>query len=219
MKATLGSILINEALPEELQDYDRVWDKKTTTSVLNVLAHRYPDEYKDVLVKLHEVGGRSAYLSGHTISLNDLRGPTLSPQESLRLKKAMDRITDQGGPASKKNEAILKLLGDAGAETQARTLKQLSDEGNPLADEVLAGARGNATQLNSMVGSTVLMLDQEDRPTPIPIIRSFSQGLSPAEYWAQSYGTRKGAIGTKLATAKSGYLSKQMSLAAHRLLA
>lgn len=219
MKASLGSILVNEALPKELRDYSRVWDKGTTKDVLDVLAKRYPESYKDVVDKLHTVGGLAAYLSGHSVSLEDVRGVTIPRSKTIALRKAIDQIHDQGGPLIGRNNQILKLLGDVAAKSQTQTLDQLAAEGNPLAMEVLAGARGNATQLNSMVGSAVLMLDQNDNPAPIPVANSFAQGLTPAEYWAQSYGTRKGAVATKLSTAQSGYLSKQLALAAHRLLA
>lgn len=219
MKATLGSILVNDALPEELRDYSRVWDKKTTQAVLDVMARKYPDRYKDVVDKLHTIGGLSAYVSGHSVSLQDVQGATISRSKNLTLRRAIDRINDQRGSLTGRNSAILKLLGAVAEESQANTLDQLAKAGNPLAKEVLAGARGNATQLNSMVGSAVLMLDQNDNPAPIPVANSLAQGLTPAEYWAQSYGTRKGAIATKKGTAEAGYLSKQLALAAHKLLA
>jgi DNA-directed RNA polymerase subunit beta' len=42
--------------------------------------------------------------------------------------------------------------------------------------------------------------------------------LSPAEYFASSYGTRKGLVATKLATADSGFFGKQLATAASDLV-
>jgi hypothetical protein len=47
--------LINEALPPELRDYDRVLDKKTTGALATQLAQKYPDKYREVMKHLHDI--------------------------------------------------------------------------------------------------------------------------------------------------------------------
>jgi hypothetical protein len=49
-------------------------------------------------------------------------------------------------------------------------------------------------------------------------MQSLSEGLDPVQYFAGSYGARKGSIATKMSTPKSGFLGKQLSMAAHRLM-
>jgi hypothetical protein len=219
VRATLGAILVNSVLPEEFRDYNRTWDKKTTSAVMDAVAKKYPNDYRDIVHKLHEIGGLAAYTSGHTVTLNDLASVALPPEKTMEINRAIDKITDSKGSFDEKNKQLLEFLGKIGEDAEVSTLQALTQRNNPLAKEVNAGARGNATQLNSMVGSSSLVLDQDNNPAPVAIMNSLSHGLSPAEYFAQSFGTRRGAISTKMATADSGFLGKQLALAAHRLIA
>ena len=100
--------------------------------------------------------------------------------------------------------------------------KQIYDESlaeeNPLAYQVLSGSRGNPMNLASLRGSDLLYTDHHDKVLPVPILRSYSQGLSPLEYWAGAYGARKGVMDTKFATQDAGFLSKQLNQIVHRAL-
>ena len=49
-------------------------------------------------------------------------------------------------------------------------------------------------------------------------MHSYSQGLRPSEYWAGTYGARKGVLATKFATRDAGFLSKQLNQIVHRLV-
>ena len=40
--ATVGQFLVNETLPEELRDYERVLDKKSMTSLLQEVIEAHP---------------------------------------------------------------------------------------------------------------------------------------------------------------------------------
>lgn len=89
---------------------------------------------------------------------------------------------------------------------------------NPFAMQVHAGARGNKSQLASMLGSDLLYSDNKGDPVPVPVLNSYSEGVDPVEYWAGSYGARAGAIDVKLAVGDAGYFAKRLVSAAHRLV-
>ena len=219
MRTTVGSILINNMLPEDLRDYDRVWDKKSTSQVLDQLARRYPEKYSDISDELHKMGFLGSYLTSHSVGLDDLANATADEKTRTDTYKFLSDLKYTDMKKEDRENAIAEYLNNISVKKQKHTLETLAAQNNPLAQEVLAGARGNAAQLNSMVGSPVLILDEKDRPAPVPIFNSFSQGLSPAEYFAKTYGTRKGAVSTKFATADAGFLSKQIALSAHKIIA
>ncbi|MFA5525246.1 MAG: hypothetical protein WC992_00280 [Acholeplasmataceae bacterium] len=219
MELTMGQLLINEAIPEDMRDYNRIWDKRATEKFFDDLARRHPDKYRETLHRLHQVGGLSAYVSGHSVGLKDLQSVSMPKDGVRKLRKRVDTLLAAEGSLADKNKHILELLGSLGKQAEQETFDKLLKDNNPLALEVASGARGNATQLNSVVGSPVLMLDQNDNPTPLPVTSSYSEGLSPAEYWMQMYGTRKGAVATKMSVADAGFASKQLALAAHKLIA
>ena len=42
--ATVGQLLVNDALPEEMRDYGRVLDKKGLTALLQEVAQKHPEQ-------------------------------------------------------------------------------------------------------------------------------------------------------------------------------
>ena len=55
--------------------------------------------------------------------------------------------------------------------------------------------------------------DAYDNTIPVFIRNSYAEGLEPHEYWAATYGARKGVISTKFATRDAGYLGKMFNAA------
>ena len=45
LKTTLGQLMINEALPPDMRDYDRVLTKKSMSTVATDLAKNHPEKY------------------------------------------------------------------------------------------------------------------------------------------------------------------------------
>ena len=217
MRTTVGRLLVNNVLPADMRDYNRVLDKAGLSQLMQDLAKRHPEDYADVVQALHGVGGVSAYTSGHSISLEALRSRGPSPSVVHAIQNKVDAVMRSRGTDKEKADRLTGVMTPYLKDMEKATLEGARSSGSPLADQVDSGARGNATQLNTMVGAPMMVMDAKDRPVPIPVTHNFAQGLSPAEYWATAHGTRKGAIGVKLSTAETGYFSKQISLAMHHL--
>lgn len=217
MKTTLGQLLVNEALPEEYRDYSRVWDKKTTAAVLRDIAQKHPDKYVDVSKKLLDVGQMGATTGNFSFSLKDFL-PSKYKQTRVRYlrEKVQDIIDDNKLSLEDKNKKIILLLGKETGAMEKNVLDEAAANGNRLAELVKGGSKGSPTQFNTTVGAPLMFLDHRDEPIPIPVFNSVSEGMTPAEYWAASYGTRKGTISTKFATREAGYFGKKLALAAHR---
>jgi len=115
-----------------------------------------------------------------------------------------------------RNKQVVALLGSMRERMQKDVVEESKQENSPYFQQVQAGARGSETDLNSLRGADMLVTDQNDNPMPVPMLRSYGEGLSPVEFFAATYGQRKGAIGTKLATADAGFYTKKIVNAAHR---
>jgi hypothetical protein len=48
------------------------------------------------------------------------------------------------------------------------------------------------------------------------VLNSVAEGMDPVEYWASSYGTRKGALSSKFSIREAGYFGKKLALALQR---
>jgi hypothetical protein len=198
-RVTVGQLLINEALPEDLRDYSRPLDKKGLKGLLGELAAKYPERYREVSHRLNQVGENSAYESGgNSFGLSALRRARSADairgelSQKLRRVLANDALDDD-----KRNDLIVDLAGQYMKRQQKEIFDESAAEDNPLARQIISGARGNQMNLASLRGSDLLYTDHRDKVIPIPILKSYSEGLSPAEYWAGAYGARKGVLAAK----------------------
>jgi DNA-directed RNA polymerase subunit beta' len=220
LKTTLGQLLINDALPEDMRDYNRVLDKKNMGSLATDLAKRHPDKYREVMKKIHDVSRDAAYSTGGlSMGLKDITPTFASRRSEIEVRKQLRHL--MASPNMSEKERQLKILQIA-ANAQKKLIDEVYNEAleanNPLVHQVLGGGSGNKFTLNSLIGADLQYVDHKDEPIPLPVLRSYSRGLTPAEYFAASFGTRKGVIDVKTATADAGFYGKQLTQMAHRLL-
>lgn len=220
LNTTVGQLLINDALPEELRDYNRVLDKKGVHSLLQQVARQHPEKYREISFRLNQIGQRAAQdQGGMSFGMRHLkRSKTANEvrqriQGQIRSILADDNLSDQ-----ERTERIIRTVGRESEPQQKAVLQEAIESGNPLGMQVLSGSRGKPMNLASLLAADMLYSDHRDEVIPIPVLRSYSEGLSPEEYWAGTYGARRGIIATKFATQEAGFLSKQLNQAGHRLV-
>jgi len=224
-RTTMGRLLVDQALPEDLRDPDRVLDKKGIQSLLRTLAERHPDKYAEVSKKLSDIGRTVATeFGGYTFGLEHLRTSAVAKKYRAEIQQKMQHILgleELGGkpvtPEMRK-AMIVKMVGGYQQKQIDDVYAEAVKANNPLALQVVSGSRGNKMNLASLLGSDLLYSDHRDEVIPLPVLNSYSQGLSPIEYWAATYGARRGTMATKFATADAGFLSKQLNQVAHRLM-
>lgn len=223
----IGQLLVNDILPEDMRDYNRVLSKGTVGKVLTELAKKHPDQYKEVSHKLLLLGAEAAYLTnGDSFTLDDM-GPTkVSKQMQKELNKEVQSILARARRNGVKtndpkvNKAIIDACIRWAKKSDEGTSEESDFDTNALfrqAQKTGVGAQKPGTYKSIRTGD-VLYVDQNNRPVPIPVTHSYAQGLRPAEYFAGAFGTRKGIVDLQKATQDAGYLSKQLVQIAHRLV-
>jgi len=220
LKTTLGQLLVNEALPPEMRDYDRVLTKKTMSGLATELAKTHPEKYREVMKRLHDIGRDAGYTTnGLSFGLKDIK-PTLAARHvQLRVQNQMrDIFADRRLDEKQRNVKLLELAQTAQQELLDKVYKEAEGQDNPLVHQIAGSGVGNKFQLNSILGADMQYLDHRGEPIPIPVLRGYSQGLRPVEYFAGAFGTRKGVIDLKTATADAGFYGKQLAQMTHRLL-
>lgn len=217
---TLGQLLINDALPEDLRDYSRVLDKKGLSSLMQELARSHPDKYREVSFKLQQIGQRSIQdQGGMSFGAKHLRRSKVATENRKRIMaKLAPILADDSLTDKQREDKIVRIVGREMEPQQKAILEEAIKNENPLAMQVLSGSRGKPMNLASLLGGDMLYSDHRDDVIPIPVLRSYSEGLTPEEYWAGTYGARRGIIATKFATQDAGFLSKQLNQAGHRLV-
>jgi hypothetical protein len=218
-RSTIGQLLVNEALPEKYRDYERVMDGKTVQNVMQDIAEKDPDSYREVLKKLFDVGRDVAYKTGgFSFGLDSLSTSVAAKKVKIELQDKIRQIQRTNVDDKTKNDMIVETVLGYQQKLEKDIMEESKAEHNPLALQVLSGSRGKPSNLKSLRGGDLLYTDHRDRAIPIPVLNSFSSGLTPAEYFAGSFGARKGVVDTKFAVQHSGFFSKQLNQLGHRLI-
>jgi hypothetical protein len=216
--ATIGRYLLDQALPEPYRDPERIWDAKTTNQLLARIAREQPESYPEVLAKLGQISRESqGSRGGFSPSIRHMRESPLWQKEREELRREIQSIfRDPSLSGPEKKERLVRRMTELSPTLARQVFDEADASDNPMAWVVRSGMKGSPSHVNNLVGAPLLFADSKNRPIPIPILRGYGRGLSPSEYWAASYGTRKGLVDVKMATADAGYLSKQFVQIAHR---
>lgn len=210
--STIGQVLVNDLLPQEFRDYNRVLGLDEIKAVLSEIAKTHPEQYRDVSAGLMRLGNTASVESGVTLRLSDTlptfdRGKIYAMMDAQEEKIRADKdLTDE-----EKNALINDLyvqMTDAMFDTALDTALKAK---NPFALQVKSKARGNKAQLGALLASPGVYTDTNGNPVPMFIRHSYADGLTPAETWAGSYGARNGVVGGKIMTRKGGELGKLLA--------
>ena len=215
MLTTVGQVLVNDALPPRFRDYGRVMDSNGIEQVLQQIAREAPEEYAAVTKRLMDIGNSAAFDTGTTIRMSDLR-PAYDKRPLLQaLDIAEEKIrSDKTLTDAQKSEMIEKLYDKANSRIMEETYNAELARKNQLALQVASKARGTHAQLAAFISTPGTYSDPSGKMVPMFIRHSFAEGLTPAEYWAGSFGARNGVVSTKTATAKGGAFGKLLSASA-----
>ncbi len=204
--ASAGQHLINGILPKKYRNYEQQWGTKSLGSVLKPIAEKDGEQYANIVNHLKEIGRVAAYRIGIGMGVEDLlSAKTLKDKVQPRLTE-IKKIKDNNERAKALEELafeIEKLIKDE-AETLAK------DKNNAFYKMFVSGAKGSAGQLKQILTAPIAVADTFGETVPVPIEKSYAEGLDPAEYWASLYGARFGMIAKKMMVAEPGALNKEI---------
>ncbi len=227
VQTTVGRILFNEPIPQDLgfvdrTDPERMFDyelnfqtgKKQLGSIINkcIAKHGFTIS-AEVLDNIKSLGYKYSTLGAITISIADMTVPAE--------KKTLIKATEQKVVAIEKqykrglitDDERYRLVVAEWEQTTKDVTKALQnnlDEFNPIFMMANSGARGSMNQIRQLAGMRGLMANTAGKTIEIPIKANFREGLSVLEYFISSRGARKGLADTALRTADSGYLTRRL---------
>lgn len=247
IKTTVGRIIFNSALPEDWPFENREFTKKEVYALLEDLIKKYSNsKVAETLDAIKEIGFRYATKPGITIGIDDMVVPedkdriieeTLNKDRQLRYNYSI-------GFMSKKEyiNARSELWNNAINEFTTK-LGKYFNKFNPLFIMAYSGARGNIKQIYQLSFMRGLMqkpavervfspetkykkdftksqylIEAIPEYIDVPITSSFRDGLKVVEYFASTFGARKGIVDTALKTATAGYLTRQFVDVSHDVI-
>ena len=227
VETTIGRILFNEQIPQDLGFVDRSnpeniceleFNKFVVKKDLsNILAKCYDihgtTECAKLVDRIKEMGYKYSTLGSLTVNAFDIAEPKekqaiISETEQKVIEN--DKLFKRGLiTLDEKIRNNMQLWAEA-KDQVAKVLIESMDEFNPLKIMFVSGARGNKEQINSLSGMVGLKTTASGEKIDVPIKSSFVKGLTPIEYFLTARGARKGLTDTALKTADSGYLTRRL---------
>ncbi len=214
MNTTLGRAIFNETLPFDYPYIEAVADKGQLSSIVNDLAERYPKvEVAAALDRIKDAGFHWATRSGVTVALSDILTPPNKREIIAGYEKQAAKVQDQFDKGltteAERRQELIEIWNRATAEV-AKAMEDNLPESNNINRMVSSGARGNWMQVRQIAGMRGLVSNPKGEIIPRPIVNSYREGLSVAEYFISTHGARKGLADTALRTADSGYLTRRL---------
>lgn len=220
VETTIGRILFNEILPEEVRFINEEMSKKKIGEVVQkcykIVGH---ERTVEVLDKLKKLGFRQATKAGISIGMSDMVIPREKEEYIKSAKKEVEEVETQYKNGSiTEGERYNKIIDiwthatDNISEVLYKALEFNDGTGvlNPLYVMVDSGARGSKQQIRQLAGIRGLMASPTGEIIESPILSNFKEGLSVLEYFVSTHGARKGLADTALKTADAGYLTRRL---------
>ncbi len=215
INTTVGRVIFNRVLPQEIQFMNRVLDKG---GLRDLMAELYEisgeDATPEIADAIKDIGFNYATRSGYSLAVSDITVPVAKQeiiQQSLQEAEAVLRDFRRGLLTEHERD-------DRVIEIWQRTTNKLADEvkssldpdGNLAAQAISGATKGGFGTISQLAGMRGLMADPSGRIIPLPIRSNFREGLNALEYFISTHGARKGLADTALRTADAGYLTRRL---------
>lgn len=202
-KTPAGRTVINKLLGPKYAISDTL-DRKKTGDLLHRIAKEVkPQEYAKIVAGLKAAGESHAYDRGFTLGLNDLADISKERNKIVDLATSMSKGVTDPKHLAEINKKTTDLI-DKVIE------RKLKDTNNPLYDMVASGAKGEKSQLRSIIATPLFMTDARGATIARPIKTSYSEGLDVSDYWLSMYGARRGGMDRSIQTSLPGAFSKDI---------
>jgi DNA-directed RNA polymerase subunit beta' len=183
--------------------------------IAQIYKRYHTTETSIMLDKLKDLGFKHSTLSGISIAISDIKESVLKPQILKESQEVVDQINKQFRRGlitdEERSEKVIEVWTKAKKDVEneiAANLKE--DKDNPLSIMLTSKARGDLGSFNQLLGMRGLFAKPSGGFIEIPVKSSFSQGVTIAEFFLSTHGTRKGAVDTALKTAEAGYLTRRL---------
>jgi DNA-directed RNA polymerase subunit beta' len=222
--ATLGRLLFNEIIPQDLGFVDREVEgnelllevdfhvgKKQLKQILEKVINTHgATQTAEVLDNVKAIGYKFSTRAAMTVSISDMTVPPQKPQMIEEAQNTVDKITKNYKRGLITEEERYKEVVETWKATDDKLTEALLtglDKYNNIFMMADSGARGSDKQIKQLAGMRGLMADTTGRTIELPIKSNFREGLDVLEYFMSAHGALSD---TALRTADSGYLTRRL---------
>jgi DNA-directed RNA polymerase subunit beta' len=217
-ETSVGRLLFNSILPADMPFLNEEMPQKRISALIDEVIYRYGiDATPPILDKIKNFGYRYITQAGITWGIDNVRVPTEKKGVIERGRKQEEEVLSQFNDGllsqDEKYRKIIEIWDGIKIEIEKMLPATLEKNGS-VEDMLRSGARGSISNLTQMAGMKGLIVNTAGRTIDFPIVPSYKEGLSPIEYFITTHGARKGLADTALNTARAGYLTRRLVVAA-----
>ncbi len=225
IESTVGRIIFNEKIPQDLGfvnreedkyslEVDFLVDKKSLGKIIDKCFRKHGNTVTaELLDYVKSTGYKYSTVGGITVAVADMDIP---PEKAQYIAEA-DALVEKYERAYRRglisDEERYERVIETWTETTEKVTEALMnglDRLNNIYIMAHSGARGSKNQIRQLAGMRGLMANASGHTVEIPVKSNFREGLSVLEYFTSSHGARKGLADTALRTADSGYLTRRL---------
>jgi DNA-directed RNA polymerase subunit beta' len=223
IETTVGRVLFNEHVPEEVGYINELLTKKSLRDIIGeVVKMTGMARAAQFLDDIKELGFRMAFQGGLSFNLKDINIPeekvTLIAQASKEVEDVMGNYNMGFITNNERYNQIIDIWTRINNRLTANVMNILSNDNqgfNSVYMMLDSGARGSKEQIRQLAGMRGLMAKPQKSGSggeiiENPILSNFKEGLSVLEYFISTHGARKGLADTALKTADAGYLTRRL---------
>jgi len=213
-ETTLGRIIFNSALPDDMTFVDYLVDKKKLGVIIDQCYRRYGTSVTAAtLDRVKALGFKFSTKAGMTIAVSDIKVPEMKKEILSHAEQGVAKAEHQYRRGliteEERYEKVINIWTKANDDVTKAMLTNFNIF-NPVYMMATSGARGNIQQIRQLAGMRGLMADPSGKIIDVPIKSNFREGLTVLEYFISTHGARKGLADTALRTADSGYLTRRL---------
>jgi DNA-directed RNA polymerase subunit beta' len=224
IETTVGRVLFNQAVPEEVGYVNTVLTKKNLRDIIgDVLAKTSVPATGEFLDAIKEMGYGYAFRGGLSFSLGDIIIPE---EKQTMIGEANEQVEGIVGnynmgliTNNERYNQVIDIWTSTNAGLTELAMKRIREDKqgfNSVFMMLDSGARGSKEQIRQLTGMRGLMAKPKKSNSgggeiiENPILSNFKEGLSILEYFISTHGARKGLADTALKTADAGYLTRRL---------
>ncbi len=225
--ATLGRLIFNRPLPQDLGFVDRTDPEKMFDLEISfVTKKKQLGQIIDNCIKKHgsavcakmlddikEMGYKYSTRASFSISVYDMTIPEKKAEYISTAEKKVDDIHkfyNRGVLTEDERYNNVVKVWNQTTDQVTEALNESFSTFNPIKIMADSGARGSMNQMRQLAGMRGLMFSATGKTVEIPIKSNFREGLNITEYFMGARASRKSLSDTALRTADSGYLTRRL---------
>jgi DNA-directed RNA polymerase subunit beta' len=221
MDTTVGRVILNDVLPEEMPFINGLLKKKGLSQLVSYAYLRFGLPVTVLMLdRVKDLGFNYATRAGISIGIDDMVVPQQKPALVKEAEREVIGVQSQytegaitNGERLNKIIEIWSKVTERVAEEMFKVMEEDDRTGrylNPIYIMADSGARGSKQQIRQLSGMRGLMAKPSGDIIETPITANFREGLNVLQYFISTHGARKGLADTALKTADSGYLTRRL---------